>query len=474
MEVPKIGETISGNQFKNLYPVGTNISADQFKEKYGGEQKIETAKKEEKTDSFLETAKKVFMAPYQAMAEASIGGAKGILSTLRGVSTVGEKAIKKVMPSELESFFGFEPEKTVAERMITPEMTKAKGAFQQIGKTTEQIGEYMIPVAGEVRALKWLLTPVKSAAEFAGKTALQTGGDIEKTKEAAIIGGVGGMVSPILGGIKKFVSETVPEKLYSQIFKTAVDDLGAAYRTVSKGEALNPTLAKEALNKGLKGSSQNMAVYAFQKLDQIEGQVQKAVTDKTKQIVIENKVAYKNVLKTIKDQFKSTFFSKRATEAGDLIKKLSTKGNNVSMDVVLKMRRFIDKMRNTSSFRLDPTLSAKQEEFKVAADILRKKLSAAGLKGLMGEERFYIQAIDSIISDAAKRMNKNILNLTDIIIGGGGMAGGIPGTGLGAAAAVRGFQQPFTLTNMAQALYNLRKAPSLIDMFKAIPPLTNQ
>jgi len=114
-------------------------------------------------------------------------------------------------------------------------------------------------------------------------------------------------------------------------------------------------------------------------------------------------------------------------------------------------------MRSTSSFKLDPKLAPRQEEYKAGADLLRKKLSDAGLGNLMNKERIYIEALDNIINDAVKRQNKTLLNLTDIILGGGGMSSGFPGTGLGAMAGVRLFQQPPSLTGAGQAIYRAGK-----------------
>ena len=136
-------------------------------------------------------------------------------------------------------------------------------------------------------------------------------------------------------------------------------------------------------------------------------------------------------------------------------------------------------MRNTSSFKLDPKLTPRQEEFKFATDTLRKKLSEAGLGNLMNEERIFIEAVDSIVTDAAKRQNVKLLNLTDFILGGGGMASGFPGAGIGAAAGVRAFQQPFTLTNLGQILFKSGNAiesivPFLKQLPKTIPPLSNK
>jgi hypothetical protein len=131
-------------------------------------------------------------------------------------------------------------------------------------------------------------------------------------------------------------------------------------------------------------------------------------------------------------------------------------------------------MRNTKSYTLNPNLSATQEKFKMTTDLLRKKLADSGLKSLMNEERIYISALDDIVSDAAKRQNRNVLGLFDLIAGGGGMASGNVMGGITTALVVRGFQQPFTITNLAQALYKLRNTPNLSGIIKTIPPLINQ
>jgi hypothetical protein len=418
------------------------------------------------------------------------GIGKGVLSTLRGASSVGEKVIKAVLPEKAEKFLGLSPEKTIAEQTITQEMTEPKTELEKIGKTGEQIGEFMIPAGGEQRALNVLISNVPkagsllrfgvkslgSAIEFAGKTALQTGGDVEQMKTSAKLGAISPLATEIVGGVGRFLIESVPKRIMSVIFKTAKDDLAKYYRTVAGGEKLNPTLAEEALNKGLKGSDENIAVYSLQKLDEIEKEVQSFVKDFPKLVPLPNKKSFIGLLDTIKKQFSGGFFESRAKTAQALIDELkATKGGSATLESVLKIRRFIDKMRNTSSFRLDQKLTPRQEEFKMATNYLREKISQSGLGKLMNEERFFIQAFDSIVQNAVKSKNTKLLNLTDIIIGGGGLAGGFPGTGAGAATAIRAFQQSFTLTNMAQALWKLKNVPNITpEIIKAIPAILNQ
>ena len=138
-------------------------------------------------------------------------------------------------------------------------------------------------------------------------------------------------------------------------------------------------------------------------------------------------------------------------------------------------------MRNTSSFRLDTNLAPRQSEFKDAANLIRTKIKIASpeIKDLLNKERMYIEFTDAIISDATKRANKQLLGLTDVLIGGGGIATGFTGAGLGTMAAVRGFQRPITLTGLAQFLYKvgqkLKSVGKTIEQVpKIIPPLINE
>ena len=432
--------------------------------------------------------------------EAGKGALKGLASTAQGFSDIGQNILGATVGKGIEALGGQKPSKVE----LPKEWTTPSNFAQEIGFKAEQIGEYLIPVAAEEKAAvllsKFLPNIAKnpkligkltnlaarslgSGLEFSGKTVLQTGGDLEQAKVSGIIGAIVPGAVGTLGAIKKVITERLPERLYDQIFKQSTDDLMQYYRTLSKGGEINPTLAREVMERGLKGSSENMAIYSIRKLDELEEGVQETVQLLKSQgvkITMENKQGYVDILGTIKDQFKSGFLSNRAKDAESMAKELNKiKGSKIGIDLALKVRRFIDKMRNTSSFRMDPKLTPRQEEFKVAADTLRKSLSDAGLGDLMKEESVYISALEDIVKDAAARKNVKLLNLTDVIIGGGGMATGFPGAGLGAAAAIRGFQQPFTLTSLGQALFKSGKAiesvlPFIEGLPKIIPPMITQ
>ena len=371
---------------------------------------------------------------------------------------------------------------------------KPKTTMEKIGKTAEQIGEFMIPV-GQLKAISFLKKvpmiskALRGAIEFGGKTAIQTGGEKKAIGISALLGATAPVVGAVAGKVKKFVTQVMPQRIYSIIFKTAESDLRAAYKTISKGEQLNPTLAKEVLEKGIKGSSENMAVMSFQKVAQIEKNMLNAIKAKsttfiplsqatkkelTNFLTITNK-SYKDIANVQKELTKMGYkYEPISSQAQSLLRELqSSPKNKLGLSLTLRLKRFLDGVRSTSSFRADKILSEKQEKFKLAADLLRikfKNVSPEFAKA-MSEERIYIQALDSIIKDAAKRANRNILGLFDLIAGGGGMASGNIMGGVTVALAVRGFQQPLTLTNLAQALYKLRQTPGLESLIKAVPPL---
>jgi hypothetical protein len=149
----------------------------------------------------------------KGLAGVAVGAGKGVVSTLKGASSLGEKMIKGIgrfiTPKGLEDDLGFaKTDKTAAEELIPEEWTEAKGTAEKIGKGIEQIGELFIPVpglaaVGKVAKGTKLLSKaglagsgkfiIKEGVETAGKTALQTG-DFKEAGKAGLAGLAGGVV----------------------------------------------------------------------------------------------------------------------------------------------------------------------------------------------------------------------------------------------------------------------------------------
>ena len=399
------------------------------------------------------------------------GAAKGAGSTLFGLAKIGQKitsGIESTLGLPRSAIFDLETkEQFTKEQGLGEEFLVPKGKAQEIGFHAEQLAEFGVPItkaskAGKVtqvgKAAKAGLRVLRESGEFAIKSAAQTGGDIESSARAFALGLLTNGVLGIAGGVGKAVTTNLPERIMSRIFKTAEDDLRLAYQTVARGKKLNPTLSREVLDRGLRGNSKNMAVFSFKKIDDLERELQRIAPGQFVNLARKGqgkKEDFIGLLDDIEKQFGKGFFQDRASKARGLANKLrAEKSTEIDVGLALQVRRFLDNMRNTSSFKLNPRLSQKQEELKIAADNLRGKIakSSPKVKELINEERVFIQARDAIIDDAVKRNNRNIIGLVDILAGGGGLVSGGVGQGIGAAAAIRGFQQPFTLTNLAVAL----------------------
>ena len=423
------------------------------------------------------------------------GIGKGATQTAVGLGQVALKGYNLIpgLPGKDLVRQSIETGEDIKRTQLAPENTA-----QKIGKVGEQIGEFFIPTGAGAKGLQLgsKLTSkapklaqgiaklggqsLGEAVEFAGKTFLQTGGDTGESIKAGVIGGVATPITKGIGAVAKGVFKVLPEKLYAQIFKRSQDDLRLYYQSVAKGKKIDPTLAKEIMDRGLMGNSKNLAVYSFKKLNDLEKAVQAGAKGKT--IKITQTRAYTNLLNDIKVNLGQPLFSPLSREASVIAKEIAkSEGKQIPIKTVLKLRRLLDSARNTSSFKLDTKLAAKQETFKKAADLLRQKISNAGLKDLMNEERIFIEALDSIISDAVRRQNKALLGLTDVLLGGGGLATGATGVGIGIAGGVRAFQQPFSLTTLGQGLNKAGKlgeklkAPQILKgASKTIPPLTRE
>lgn len=413
------------------------------------------------------------------------GAAKGLGSTLYGA----DQLIRKI-PVLGDALNKYNPDPTQGTK---PDFLTPHGGAQSVGFAAEQIGEYFLPIGVEKAAASALIamprfaaalksggllakmgevgiSALKSGADFAIRTAVQTGGNYADTKTAGIVGLISAPILGVGGKIVDSVTKILPERLYSQIFKTAKDDLAMYFKTLAKGKEINPTLAKEMLDRGVFGSAKNMAIYSIKKLDSLEEVVQTLVTKNLpgKTIKVANQKAYVNLLDSISSTFKKGFYNDWAKQASELSVKMERSSGNLLVEDGLKLRRFLDRMRSTSSFRMDAKLGARQAEFKDAANLLRGKLAEIPeLKYLMNEERIFIEGFDSLVEYASRKQNSQMLGLIDSLLVSGGVAGGIPALGvIGGEAAYRTIKNPVSFTGIAQGLH---KAGKVADKLSNVP-----
>lgn len=338
----------------------------------------------------------------------------------------------------------------------------AKGGRRLIAGT----GTTVLPAAAVAAPLALAAAPIATAAAMAGglvggaaatglgqAAARSLGASDDQAGLAGDVAGiVGGGAAGRLGGrlaraTGELVTERLPERAYAQIFKDSGDAFVKRVEATEAGRAVPPTLAKKAIDAGYQGSSEDMARFSLRNLGTLENELQAKAQRHI--LVMPDKKKYVGLLDEIERKFGAGFFSDRADEAGQLKQRLmAMEGPNARATDVLAVRRFLDRLRQTSTFRLDPNLTQKQEELKVAADRLRAKLhSKADLSTLIEQESTHIQALDAIVDDAAKRGNRSLFGLMDAVMSSGGPQG------VALAAGQKVAQTPQVMTGAARGLY---------------------
>lgn len=139
------------------------------------------------------------------------GAGKSLISTFSEMSSLGQRGLEKTGLT-----IGKPSEQTAAEQII-PEELRTPTEDERAGFATGEIAQLLFPVGtgGKLatKAPKLVQLLAKSAVgsgEFAGKTALMTGGDKEKVIEAAAVGAVAPLAMSAVGaGIKGVVKGAV-------------------------------------------------------------------------------------------------------------------------------------------------------------------------------------------------------------------------------------------------------------------------
>ena len=167
---------------------------------------------------------------------AAVGVGKGVLSTIQGLETIGQKTIGKAGNYIAEKITG---KKIQSPNATLPEyMTKAEGTAQSIGKGVEQIGEFFLPSTLAIKGARIVDTGIEAAklpnivkggtkllskmgisgAETGAVTAVQSGGDTEQTKQSAklgaaipVAGTLIGKVSNAFGGTSKALAKKIEQ-----------------------------------------------------------------------------------------------------------------------------------------------------------------------------------------------------------------------------------------------------------------------
>lgn len=438
----------------------------------------------------------------------SKGVAKGELSTLKGLGTVGQfildqSAGRVVNAAQGKGFtptgptpgdagniyrFGTDEERKAAE-LLTP-----KGAAENVGFYGEKTLEFLIPAAKVAKAeagIDAMITgtgflsgagrvAAKAGIEAAaggGVTLAQTGSPTEALKGAAFFGGT----KAVLGTAGELARGfNLPERIYSSIFKNTYQDVRSELTSeglkafqkndpvgfknlVSAGIikvpksgviTVNETLAKEALDKGLKGSLKNMSNQVVKGLYESEAKVRQIASRSRVKVDVSEK-QFSTVLQHIAEDYGDVGFGQFAQKAKALSSAIKASKGKVSANTALEIRRLLDGLRTRSSYgAVSPRLSLSQQNLKFLSNTLRTRVN--GIKGMgdvMKDYSFYIDALEHLGKAAQRAGNNQIISLLDGVFFSGAAIGN-PAIGAGLGVGRRLLTVPSSATRLGSAIQN--------------------
>jgi DNA-binding transcriptional regulator YhcF (GntR family) len=413
-----------------------------------------------------------------ALGNFAIGAGKGAISTAASLGGIIQKTLNPASA-------------TIAplDTKRIKEKTAPVGTTQKVGFVAEQIAEFFLPMSKVAKAEKAIDVALQGSrvakvAAKAGVEALagggityaQTGDIKEAGKSALLFGGTKAATSSVGEALK---ATRLPERLYSRIFKNSYKDMteelktqgvqvlakknpeayqklvdAGIVRTAIGGKpVINETLAKEALNRGLKGSIENMSNTVIADTLEQEYNAQKIVKGFTSPVTVPKASKLVSVLEETAARYENVGDGAMSTEALKLARSLS--GGSLSAKDALTLRRFLDGMRVRSSFDTTAkTLSQGQENFKYWSDTVRGLLKKIpGMEKTMNDYRFDIEALETLAKEASRRGNNQLISLIDSIFLSG-FAMGNPGVPVTLGLTRRALNSPSILTRLGSSIEN--------------------
>lgn len=286
-----------------------------------------------------------------------------------------------------------------------------------------------------------------------------SGGD---TKQALTQGLTAGALKAGTAGIGEIANGLkIPESKYGKIFTTNKQEVNNSFNNPN-----SKSLAQEALDRGIAGSTKGMAQQLIKGSQDSEAKIsQEFAKAGNPKISLEEPQRFVDYLTSKANQLKQAGAIKEASGLQSSISAIDPTTGEITANNALGLRRFLDGLRNDKSFisRMNPTeeLSAQQAGLKEMSDEIRHKINAIGGTGeTMKDYQFYTKALDKLTSHAVKTKNNDSLGLINSFLLGDSIANANPALGaLGVARKITTTTRGATAGS--QILKNLPKSSSL-------------
>lgn len=450
-------------QYRTQYNVGPSVVPAQKNPAERIAELRQSAQRKKQTEDYKQTDEgKSFLKKMgetrSKFEQFATGVGKGLVSTVRGASKLGEKALQAPLKAGGVDF----PEKTGAEQLIPEEVVTPKTKAEKAGFVGEQIAEFFVPwtkiakmpqVVGKVRMIPKI---IEQAGDFTLRAGVQEGEISGGDMVAGLALGGGFRI-----GAKAFNSLTnkLPQRLIRGILKQPKKEIKAG-KDVSEYVLENKKI----------GNVQSLFDDSVKGVEDFSNQIQKKLgSQDVKNILIDRNKIYQ----TLKQNFAESGIGLK--EINDIVKKLSPqaaallKESKLTLPQANRLRQLIDKTLGDRVF-LGAQLPFNKEVLKSFNTVLRNEVKQKAPEGTrklfdtLSKEITLRNALDGALSSGT---GNRVLGLTDFItIGGGSAILGAPGA-IMATAAKKIAETPQARMGAAKTFKGLQKLEELKNI---VPP----
>lgn len=399
-------------------------------------------------------------------AQATIGAAKGVASTLKGAASLGEKGlnlIDKALGTDVKQRYGINEGETASDALVSDKALEGTNTAQKIGKGAEQIGEFFVPGGaatkiGRVAEGAGVLSKTPRLGKLAGlaaKTLAEgaTGagiisaqqGEVNKTSAAA--GAAAAASSAVLSGIGG-ITKNIPKNIWRRVLNRTANDV-----------LKKPGVEEGAANLGIMGTTKGMARRAQVAIQEAEMQLDELLKNSIGKIETKNIAPYLDDLKNAYSQIPGEV---------DAVVRINEIQNELLQKPALtafeanKLKREIYNRINKSYGKGTLEIPAKTEAQKQIARGLKEEIEkiVPEAKTLNQRQAVYINVLKAMEKEIAKAPRGVVgtgIGLYDLAVGGAaGVAAGGP-WGIAAVAAKKGLDSKLLQTGTAKMINYFNK-----------------
>jgi hypothetical protein len=297
-------------------------------------------------------------------------------------------------------------------------------------------------------------------APIASKLARDVGAGEGVQELAGVVGGAGGgyagaKVGQAVGRTASDMGRNAGEWLYRKAGFTGTElDARAAMQAVARGQQAPATTARGVLERDVAGAPTEIGAQLLNRLDTVHQRLLNSA-GRRQVTTIPNRTRVADTLEAIAADLEHLPYAgaEITPEARRLADVIRTSPAPLASDV-LKAKILLDRARLSSSYKLDPSLSAKQSELARASDDVRASFHGADsqLSALLSDESASLRGLDAMIAKAVKDGNRALVQFLDPMMATAGTMVAGP-SGLAAPLIKRGMSSTSLMTRLGRSLY---------------------